>query len=56
MVSSFSIADRANGQDQRSYVIAEMSGSHNGNLSPAPAIIEMAEAADTDTKIGRAHV
>lgn len=43
-----SIAGRAIGPDQPPYVIAEMSGNHNGDIGRAFALIEAAQAAGAD--------
>jgi pseudaminic acid synthase len=43
-----SIAGRAIGHDQPPYVIAEMSGNHNGDVGRAFALIEAARAAGAD--------
>lgn len=48
MTQPFAIAGRAIGPDQPPYVIAEMSGNHNGDIGRALALIEAAHAAGAD--------
>lgn len=40
MSKAFSVADQVIGADQRPYVVAEMSGNHNGELSRALALVD----------------
>lgn len=44
----FAIAGRVVGEDRRPYVVAEMSGNHNGEISRAFAVIEAAKRAGCD--------
>ena len=48
MSQTFAIAGRAIGPDQPPYVIAEMSGNHNGDIQRAFALIEAAAEAGAD--------
>ncbi|HEY2658500.1 MAG TPA: pseudaminic acid synthase [Caulobacteraceae bacterium] len=48
MTKPFAIAGRAIGPDQPPYVIAEMSGNHNGDIQRAFALIEAAAEAGAD--------
>src|SRR5262245_30218693 len=47
-VDDFEIAGRRIGRDHPPFLIAEMSGNHNGDISRAFAIIEAAVAAGAD--------
>jgi pseudaminic acid synthase len=47
-MTSIAIADRPIGSAHPPYVIAEMSGNHNGDIGRAFALIEAAKAADAD--------
>ncbi|HAT35086.1 MAG TPA: pseudaminic acid synthase [Rhodospirillaceae bacterium] len=48
MAMNFSLDGREIGPDQPPYVVAEMSGNHNGNIDRAFAIIEAAKEAGAD--------
>lgn len=48
MSASFTIAGRRVGLGERPYIIAEMSGNHNGDLSRAMAILDAAHKAGAD--------
>jgi N-acetylneuraminate synthase len=48
MTNPISIAGRVIGPDQPPYVIAEMSGNHNGDIGRALALIDAAQAAGAD--------
>jgi pseudaminic acid synthase len=48
MMTPVTIAGRPIGPDQPPYVIAEMSGNHNGDIARAFALIEAAQAAGAD--------
>lgn len=45
---SFQVADRTIGQGHPPFIIAEMSGNHNGSLARARQIIEMVAEAGAD--------
>lgn len=47
-MTSFSISDRPIGPDYPPYVVAELSGNHNGDLSRALALMEAAKRAGAD--------
>lgn len=48
MEGEFSIAGRPIGPDHPPYIVAEMSGNHNGDITRAFRILEMAKAAGAD--------
>ena len=48
MTASFHIADRAIGPDHSPYIIAELSGNHNGDLGRALALVDAAATTGAD--------